>query len=66
MAKIEKRRALAQLDGIIEAADGVMVARGDIGVETDLAEIPLVQKRIIAAANEQGRPVVTARRCWSP
>lgn len=60
MAKIEKRRALAQLDGIIEAADGVMVARGDLGVETDLAEIPLVQKRIIAAANERGRPVVTA------
>ena len=60
MAKIETRRALAQLDGIIEAADGVMVARGDLGVETDLAEIPLVQKRIIAAANERGRPVVTA------
>jgi hypothetical protein len=44
MEKIEKRRALAQLDGIIEAADGVRVARGDLGVETDLAEIPLVQK----------------------
>jgi pyruvate kinase len=60
MAKIEKRRALAQLDEIIEAADGVMVARGDLGVETDLAEIPLVQKRIIAAANNRARPVVTA------
>jgi pyruvate kinase len=60
MAKIEKRRALANLDAIIEAADGVMVARGDLGVETDLAQIPLVQKRIIAAANAKGRPVVTA------
>lgn len=60
MAKIEKRRALAELDAIIEAADGVMVARGDLGVETDLAQIPLVQKRIIAAANARARPVVTA------
>jgi pyruvate kinase len=60
MAKVEKRRALANLDTIIAAADGVMVARGDLGVETDLAEIPLVQKRIIAAANARGRPVVTA------
>jgi len=60
MAKIEKRRALAALDSIIDAADGVMVARGDLGVETNLAEIPLVQKRIIAAANARGRPVVTA------
>lgn len=60
MAKIEKRRALANLDEIVDAADGVMVARGDLGVETDLAEIPIVQKRIIAAANAQARPVVTA------
>ncbi|MGH8763612.1 MAG: pyruvate kinase [Nitrosospira sp.] len=60
MAKIEKRRALADLDAIVEASDGVMVARGDLGVETDLAGIPIVQKRIIAAANARGRPVVTA------
>jgi len=60
MAKIEKRRALVNLDAITEAADGVMVARGDLGVETDLAEIPLAQKRIIATANAKGRPVVTA------
>ena len=60
MAKIEKRRALSGLEAIIAAADGVMVARGDLGVETDLAEIPLVQKRIIAAANAAARPVVTA------
>ncbi len=60
MAKIEKRRALDDLDAIVEASDGVMVARGDLGVETDLAKIPIVQKRIISAANAQGRPVVTA------
>ena len=60
MAKIEKRRALAELDAIVESADAIMVARGDLGVETDLAEIPLVQKRIIAAANARARPVVTA------
>ncbi|MBI3323729.1 MAG: pyruvate kinase [Candidatus Omnitrophica bacterium] len=60
LAKIEKRQALEQLESIIEAADGVMVARGDLGVETPLAEVPIVQKRIIAAANRQGRPVVTA------
>ncbi|HEX8874992.1 MAG TPA: pyruvate kinase [Nitrosospira sp.] len=60
MAKIEKRKALANLDEIIEASDGVMVARGDLGIETDLAEIPIVQKRIIAAANARARPVVTA------
>lgn len=60
MAKIEKRRALAHLEAIVAASDGVMVARGDLGVETDLAEIPLAQKRIIAAANARARPVVTA------
>jgi pyruvate kinase len=60
IAKIEKRRAVAALDEICDAADGIMVARGDLGVETDLAEIPLVQKRIIAAANARARPVITA------
>jgi pyruvate kinase len=60
MSKIEKRRALRELDAIVDASDGVMVARGDLGVETDLAEIPLVQKRIIAAANARSRPVITA------
>jgi pyruvate kinase len=60
MAKIEKRGALTALDSIVEAADAIMVARGDLGIETDLAQIPLVQKRIIAAANAKARPVVTA------
>lgn len=60
VAKIEKKQALADLDAIMSAADGVMVARGDLGVETDLAQIPLVQKRIIALANARARPVITA------
>ena len=60
MAKIEKRRALSGLEAILDAADGAMVARGDLGVETDLAAVPLVQKRIVAAANARARPVVTA------
>ncbi len=60
MAKIEKRKALVNLEEIVEAADGVMVARGDLGVETDLAEIALIQKRIISVANARARPVITA------
>jgi pyruvate kinase len=60
MAKIKKRRALANPDSIADAADCVMVARRDLGVETDICEIPVVQKRIIAAASARGRLVVTA------
>ena len=60
LAKIEKRQALERLEAVIAAADGVMVARGDLGVETPLAEVPIVQKRIVAAALRLGRPVVTA------
>lgn len=60
MAKIEKRKALVNLEEIVGAADGVMVARGDLGVETDLAEIALIQKRIISVANARARPVITA------
>ena len=60
MAKIEKRQALTELRAIVDAADGVMVARGDLGVETDLAQVPLVQKRIVALANERARPVIIA------
>ncbi len=60
MAKIEKRQALEHLNEITAEADAVMVARGDLGVETPLAEVPVVQKRIIAAASAAGKPSVTA------
>lgn len=60
IAKIEKDAALANLDEILRASDGVMVARGDLGVELPFEEVPVVQKRIIALANRVGRPVITA------
>lgn len=60
VAKIEKPEALEQLDAIVEAADAVMVARGDLGVEIDVAEIAAVQKRIIATCTHMRRPVIVA------
>jgi pyruvate kinase len=60
MAKIEKPQALEHIGAIIEAVDGVMVARGDLGVEIPAEEVPLAQKRIIAMSNRAGIPVVTA------
>jgi pyruvate kinase len=60
VAKIEKKEALADYEGIIAAADAVMVARGDLGVEIDPAMVPIWQKRIIHAANVAGKPVITA------
>ena len=60
IAKIEKPEAVAQLPEIVAAADGVMVARGDLGVETDVAEIAVVQKRIVQECQRQGKPVIVA------
>lgn len=60
VAKIEKDSALDDIENIVRAADAVMVARGDLGVELPFEEVPLVQKRIIRLANHIGRPVITA------
>ncbi|MBI4467201.1 MAG: pyruvate kinase [Acidobacteria bacterium] len=60
LAKIEKPEALEQLEEILSVADGVMVARGDLGVEMSPEKVPVAQKRIIALANERGLPVITA------
>lgn len=60
VSKIERRRALDNLEGIIEASDGIMVARGDLGVELDLEQVPMTQKRLIAAALRGGKFTITA------
>lgn len=60
IAKIEKREAVERLEPVLEAADGVMVARGDLGVELGAEEVPILQKRIIAMANRAGKVVITA------
>jgi pyruvate kinase len=60
VAKIETRTAIDNLPGIIEASAGIMVARGDLGTECDLAELPHLQKRIIAECIAAGLPVITA------
>ncbi len=60
IAKIEKPEALINIDAILHAADGIMVARGDLGVEVPQDEIPVIQKQLIRRANEMRKPVITA------
>jgi len=60
VAKIERAGAVENLDSIINAADGVMVARGDLGVECPLEDVPIIQKRIIKKCVDAGVPVITA------
>ena len=60
VAKIEQLQAIANLEAIVAAADAVMVARGDLGVETSSAEIPLLQKRILATSGRYAKPDITA------
>ncbi|YAL81949.1 pyruvate kinase [Dermacoccaceae bacterium W4C1] len=60
IAKIEKPQAVEELIGIVEAFDGIMVARGDLGVELPLEDVPLVQKRAVELARSQAKPVIVA------
>ncbi|MEM9588672.1 MAG: pyruvate kinase [Planctomycetota bacterium] len=60
IAKIEKPDALDDLENIVDVADGIMVARGDLGVEIDVAETPVAQKRIIRVCKEKMKPVIVA------
>ena len=71
IAKIEKHEALDNLDTILQSVDGIMVARGDLGLEIAQARIPAVQKHMIRKANHLGKPVITATQMlrsmvWNP
>src|SRR5204862_7670580 len=60
VAKIEKAEAVHNIEPIIEASDGLMIARGDLGVEMDVAEVPIIQKDLIRRCEIAGKPVIVA------
>ena len=60
IAKVEKPQAAANAEEIVDAADGIMVARGDLGIELPIEEVPLVQKRLLALAGRRAKPAITA------
>jgi pyruvate kinase len=60
IAKIEKPQAAANAEEIVEAADGIMIARGDLGIELPIEEVPLVQKRLLHVAGQRAKPSITA------
>jgi pyruvate kinase len=64
IAKIEVPEALEHIDAIVRAADGIMIARGDLGVEIDLALVPVVQKRLVEIAQSNGKPCIVATQMF--
>ncbi len=60
ISKIEKWEAVENLEEIVDVSDGIMVARGDLGVEMPIEEVPVIQKKIISVCNRKGKPVITA------
>ncbi len=60
IAKVEKREAVDHIDAIIDASDGLMVARGDLGVEMDMAQVPIIQKDLVRRCQAAGKPVIVA------
>jgi pyruvate kinase len=60
ISKIEKGEAVSQIDGILDASDGLMIARGDLGVEMDVAQVPIIQKDLVRRCQTAGKPVIVA------
>ena len=60
ISKIEKWEAVENIEKIVEVSDGIMVARGDLGVEVPVEKVPIIQKKIISISNKKGKPVITA------
>ncbi len=60
ISKVERSEAIDRFDEVLDASDGIMVARGDMGVEVPLAQVPVIQKDLISRCNEMGKPVITA------
>ena len=60
IAKLEKPMAITRLEAIVDKADGIMVARGDLGVEMRPEQVPTVQRRILRACRRAGKPVIVA------